>query len=62
MLVSAWPYTLIVIKPTNDALNAADAAAAGAEPRRLVETWGRLHAGRSAIGVAATLTYLWAAS
>ena len=62
VLVSAWPYTLIVIKPTNDALNAADAAAGGAEARRLVETWGRLHAGRSGIGVAATLIYLWAAS
>jgi uncharacterized membrane protein len=62
VLVSAWPYTLIVIKPTNDALNAADAATADAEARRLVETWGRLHAGRSGIGVAATLIYLWAAS
>ena len=56
VLVSAWPYTLIVIKPTNDALNAADATAAGAEARRLVETWGSLHAGRSGIGVAATLS------
>ena len=36
-------------------------AAASAETRRLVERWGSLHAGRSAIGIAATLIYLLAA-
>jgi Anthrone oxygenase len=61
VLLSAWPFTLIVIKPTNDALNATQSVAAGAETRRLVERWGGLHAGRSAIGIAATLIYLLAA-
>ena len=61
VLLSAWPFTLMVIKPVNDALNATASAAASAETRRLVERWGGLHAGRSAIGVAATLIYLLAA-
>jgi anthrone oxygenase-like protein len=62
VLLSAWPFTLIVIKPTNDALNATQATVAGAETRRLVERWGSLHAGRSGIGIAATLCYLLAAN
>ena len=61
VLLSAWPFTLIVIKPVNDALDATESAAASAETRRLVERWGSLHAGRSAIGLAATLIYLLAA-
>src|SRR6516165_7696881 len=35
---------------------------ANAETRGLIETWGRLHAGRSALGVLATLVYLWASA
>jgi hypothetical protein len=61
VLLSAWPFTLIVMKPTNDTLNATESAAASTETRRLVERWGSLHAGRSAIGLAATLIYLLAA-
>jgi hypothetical protein len=59
VLLSAWPYTLVLIKPTNDALNAAQPPA-GAQTRSLIEKWGKLHAGRSAIGVTAALIYLWA--
>ena len=61
VLLSAWPFTLIVIKPVNDALDATESAAASTETRRLVERWGSLHAARSAIGLAATLIYLLAA-
>jgi hypothetical protein len=34
--------------------------AATAETRRMLERWGALHAGRSALGLVATLIFLWA--
>jgi hypothetical protein len=58
VLVANWPYTLLSIKPTNDRLMAMDLAVAPAEARGLIETWGRLHAVRSALGIAATLIFL----
>lgn len=54
---AAWPYTLLIIRPTNSRLMAADIAHAGT--RALIEHWGRLHAGRVALGVLATLMFLW---
>src|ERR1700687_5506101 len=60
LIFANWPYTLIVILPVNKRLEATPPDAANAETRGLIETWGKLHAGRSALGVAATLVYLWA--
>ena len=60
LILANWPYTLLCIKPTNDTLKGIQAAAASAEARRLVERWGSLHAGRSALGAAATLACIWA--
>jgi hypothetical protein len=40
-------------------MNTAPEAASG-ETRRLIEQWGILHAGRSALGLIATLIFLWA--
>ena len=59
-LVANWPYTLLVIMPTNNKLMALDPASAGPDSRKLIETWARLHAGRTALGLAATLLFLWA--
>jgi Domain of unknown function (DUF1772) len=59
-IFAAWPYTLLIILPVNKQLEATPPDAAGPESRGLIETWGRLHAGRSALGLAATLIYLWA--
>jgi len=55
-----WPYTLLVILPVNKRLEGTPPDAANAETRALIETWGRLHAGRSVLGLAAMLVYLWA--
>ncbi len=60
ILLANWPYTLIVIMPTNKALMAMAPADAGPESRKLIEKWGTLHAGRSALGVIATAVFLWA--
>jgi hypothetical protein len=59
-ILAAWPWTLLVIMPVNRRLEAADAGQGGI--RGLVERWGRLHAVRSALGLVATLVYLWAAA
>lgn len=60
ILVSAWPYTLLVIRSINDRLNATRPEEAGPESRELIRAWGRLHLVRAGMGVATTLCFLWA--
>jgi hypothetical protein len=60
VLLANWPYTIFVIMPTNRRLTDTPPEAATAETRRLIERWGALHAGRSALGVVAILIFLWA--
>jgi hypothetical protein len=60
ILVANWPYTLLGITPTNQRLMATETVSAGPESRALIEKWGALHAGRTALGFAAALIFLWA--
>ena len=60
LLVANWPYTLLVIMPTNRKLMATAPQSAGPDSRTLIERWAALHAGRTALGLAATLIFLWA--
>jgi hypothetical protein len=60
LIFANWPYTLIVVLPVNKQLDAISAETANDETRELIKTWGRLHAVRSALGLAATLVFLWA--
>ena len=62
VMFANWPYTFLVILPVNKRIEATPAQAANRVTRELIETWGRLHAGRSALGLAATLVYVWAAA
>ncbi len=61
VLLAPWPYTLFVINPVNDRLKATDPLAAAAQTRALIERWGRLHPGRTVLGVLATATFFCAA-
>ena len=58
VILANWPFTFLVIMPTNNALLALDRAGGDPRSRRLIEKWGRLHAGRTALGIAATLLFL----
>jgi hypothetical protein len=60
LILAPWPWTLLIIMPVNTVLEATAPEAADAQTRALIEKWGTLHAGRSALGIAATLVYLWA--
>jgi len=55
----AVPYTLVVVKPTNDRLLDPARNPTSAETQRLLLRWGQLHAVRSGLGVLATLEYLY---
>lgn len=60
LIVANWPYTLIGIMPTNHKLKAIAESDAGPQSRAMLETWARLHAVRTMLGIAATAAYLWA--
>ena len=60
LILANWPYTLIGIMPTNNRLKATAESDAGPTSRALLVSWGRLHAARTVLGIAATLAYLWA--
>jgi hypothetical protein len=62
LILANWPYTLLGIMPTNHKLKAIAEADAGPASRGLLATWGRLHAVRTTLGIAATAAYLWASS
>jgi hypothetical protein len=59
-IVAPWPWTLIGIKPTNDALLATEIDSAGPPTRALVVKWGALHGVRTVLGALATVAFLWA--
>jgi hypothetical protein len=60
LIAANWPYTLAVIMPTNIRLKATPPEQAGEDTRTLLRQWSRLHAVRTALGLAATAAYMWA--
>jgi hypothetical protein len=59
-IIAPWPWTLIVIKPTNDALLATELDKAGPPTRALIARWGTIHAVRTVLGGLATAAFFWA--
>jgi hypothetical protein len=59
-MIAPWPWTLLGIKPINDALLATQSDRVGPQTRALVVKWGALHAVRTALGAIATVAFLWA--
>jgi hypothetical protein len=62
LVLANWPYTLLGIMAMNNKLTAIANDAAGPTSRAMIANWGWLHAVRTALGIAATLVYLWAAN
>ena len=60
LIIAPWPWTLVVIKPTNDALLATEPDRAGPQTRALVVRWGVIHAVRTILGMLATASFWWA--
>lgn len=56
LMIANWPFTFLAIMPVNHSLMAIEAATAGPESRAMIERWGSLHAGRTALGFAASLS------
>lgn len=59
LILAVVPFTLLVIRPINDRLLEPNRDLASAETRELLERWGRLHAVRSALGLAACLVFVY---
>ena len=57
LILANWPWTLIVIMPINNQLKATP----GDETKALLTRWGRLHAVRALLGLAAVTCFAIAA-
>lgn len=59
LILSPWPFTMLIIMPTNNILKATTPETANEQTRGLILQWGRLHAVRTALGIAATAVFAW---
>ncbi|PPC88900.1 MAG: hypothetical protein CTY36_16385, partial [Methylocystis sp.] len=59
--IASWPYTYLAIVPLNNRILALIQADAAHEARKVINLWGRLELGQTALGLVATLIYVWAA-
>lgn len=60
LMIAPWPWTMLVIKPTNDVLLATEPDKAGPQSRALIVKWGTIHAMRTVLGGLATAAFFWA--
>jgi hypothetical protein len=57
LILANWPFTLLVMMPTNKRLSAWPAGSAGPGSRALINSWGKFHAVRTGLGLAAAAIY-----
>lgn len=62
LILLNWPFTFFAIMPTNKQLMQIPLDATTSDTRRLIRSWGWLHAVRSLLGLLATLVFLLAVS
>ena len=58
LIFAVVPFTLIVIRPTNNRMLATRPDQASPETRILLERWGRLHWVRNLLGAASVVSFL----
>ena len=59
IIFAVIPFTLVVIMPTNKKLLDPELDRASESTRRLLQKWGKLHAVRSILSLAASFIFLW---
>jgi uncharacterized membrane protein len=62
LILAVVPFTLIVIRPTNDRLLDPQRDRRSEETLQLLTSWGRLHAVRTLLSVVASVIFVWALS
>jgi hypothetical protein len=62
LILAVVPFTLIAIRPTNNRLLEPRRDRRSTETLELLKSWGRLHGVRSALSLAASILFVWAAT
>jgi Domain of unknown function (DUF1772) len=60
LMIANWPFTMFAIMPINNRLMGMDPSEAGPQSRAMMQRWGSLHAGRTALGFMAATAFLFA--
>ncbi len=60
IILANWPYTLLIIMPTNLKLIATKESDVGPNTVSMIQHWGKLHAVRTILGLVATGFFAWA--
>ncbi|GLI91721.1 DUF1772 domain-containing protein [Methylocystis echinoides] len=61
VMLASWPYTYLAIVPLNNRILGLIGADAAHDARKVIDLWGKLEIGLTAIGVAGLLIFVWAA-
>jgi hypothetical protein len=60
LILANWPYTMLAMLSLNHDLMRRPEEAADATSTGMLHRWGRLHAVRTGLGLAAATAFLWA--